>query len=161
MEKSILSIFALALALGCSQPQPHTTDSLGPSRALSFGAPFEAKGAISSTALEITIAGKDTVQATLTGEIVQSCQAKGCWMDVKLADNRTMKVTFRDYGFFLPVQDLKGRQVVFTGTAIRQETPVEEQRHYAKDAGKTADEIAGITAPVQELRFVADGVILR
>lgn len=161
MEKSFLSIFALALILGCSNPQPHTTANLSPSNALSFGTPFEAKDSISSSALEATIAGQDSVQATLTGEIVQSCRAKGCWMDVKLADNRTMKVTFRDYGFFLPVQDLAGRQVIFTGTAVRQETSVEEQRHYAKDAGKTANEIAAITAPVQELRFIADGVILK
>ncbi len=82
-------------------------------------------------------------------------------MDVKLKDSSTMKVTFRDYGFFLPTENLKGRTVVFTGTAKRETISVEDQRHYAKDAGKSNDEIAAITSPKEELRFVADGVILK
>lgn len=82
-------------------------------------------------------------------------------MDVKLAENSIMKVTFRDYGFFMPVEDLKGRKVVFTGIAKREVISVDDQRHYAKDAGKSETEIASITSPKEELRFVADGVILK
>ncbi|TXK26990.1 DUF4920 domain-containing protein [Pontibacter qinzhouensis] len=111
--------------------------------------------------LQQAVARKDSVQATVTAEIVESCQAKGCWMDVKLADNSTMKVKFRDYGFFLPTEDLSGRQVVFTGTAQMKTVSVADRKHYAEDAGKSEEEINEITTPSEELAFVADGVILR
>jgi hypothetical protein len=116
---------------------------------------------IPAAQLADAVAGKDSVQATVAAEVVESCQAKGCWMDVKLADNSTMKVTFRDYGFFVPAEDLQGRQVVFTGTARREVISVEDQRHYAQDAGKPAQEIADIKEPKEELRFIADGVLLK
>ncbi|MCC9167487.1 DUF4920 domain-containing protein [Pontibacter harenae] len=78
-----------------------------------------------------------------------------------MADNSAMKVTFRDYAFFLPVEDLKGREVVFTGTAKRQITSVADQQHYAKDAGKSEEEIQAITEPKEEIRFVANGIVLK
>ncbi|MBJ6118024.1 DUF4920 domain-containing protein [Pontibacter sp. BT310] len=116
---------------------------------------------LSVTQLEDAISEQDSVKATVNGVIVESCQSKGCWMDVKLADNSTMKVTFRDYGFFLPVEDLEGKTVVFTGTAKKEVISVEGQRHYAEDAGKSAAEISAITSPKEELRFVADGVKIK
>ncbi|GAB3539044.1 hypothetical protein GCM10027443_35130 [Pontibacter brevis] len=126
-----------------------------------YGAAVPEAGVIPATQLSEAVAGKDSLQATVAAEVVESCQAKGCWMDVKLADNSTMKITFRNYGFFVPVEDLKGRQVIFTGTAKREVISVEDQRHYAQDAGKPEAEIAAIIAPKEELRFIADGVILK
>jgi hypothetical protein len=38
--------------------------------------------------------------------------------------------------------------------------PVDHLRHYAKDAGKSAKEIAAITKPEQQLNFEADGVLV-
>ena len=127
----------------------------------SFGAAFAEENVVSTEQLQTLVQGKDSVEAVVTAEVVESCQSKGCWMDVKLADNSTMKVTFRDYGFFLPIEDLKGRTVVFTGTAKREVISVDDQRHYAQDAGKPKEEIAAITEPREELRFVADGVKLK
>ncbi|OKL41802.1 hypothetical protein A3841_11670 [Pontibacter flavimaris] len=126
-----------------------------------FGAPFSEENVLPAAALTAAVAGKDSVQATVAAEIKQSCQKKGCWMDVKLSDDSDMKVTFRDYGFFVPTENLEGRQVVFTGTAKRELVSVEDLRHFAEDAGKSEAEIAAITAPKEELRFVADGVILK
>ncbi len=82
-------------------------------------------------------------------------------MDVKLSDDSDMKVTFREYGFFVPTENLEGRQVVFTGTAKRELVSVEDLRHFAEDAGKSEAEVAAITQPREELRFVADGVLLK
>lgn len=153
-----------ALLAGCSQEQATTTaaeQQAAPTEANVYGSGFEEENVLSVTQLQDATASADSVNATVTGEIVQSCQSKGCWMDVRLADNSTMKVTFRDYGFFLPVEDLKGKTVVFTGTAKREEVSVDDQRHYAEDAGKSASEIAAITEPKVELRFVADGVKIK
>ena len=46
------------------------------------------------------------------------------------------------------------------GKAYYQITSLDELRHYAEDAGKSAEEIAAITEPKKELRFLASGVLL-
>ncbi|CAD5280911.1 MULTISPECIES: DUF4920 domain-containing protein [unclassified Imperialibacter] len=102
----------------------------------------------------------DSAYTKVRGTIVEVCQAKGCWMKLDLGNNETMRVTFKDYGFFVP-KDAKGREVVIEGVALKSLTPVEELQHYAKDAGKTAEEIAAIIEPVQELSFEAVGVLMR
>ncbi|TXF91355.1 DUF4920 domain-containing protein [Neolewinella aurantiaca] len=101
----------------------------------------------------------DTVQITLQGEVNEVCQAKGCWMTIAAGNGEEMMVKFKDYGFFMP-KDISGREVVMHGMAYYQITPVDELRHYAEDAGKSEEEIAEITEPKQELRFLADGVKL-
>ena len=167
MLRTLLILFVVATLVACNQTE-NPVQSTDTTRATSegfsyatFGTAFTEEGVLTTNQLQELVQGKDSLQAVVTAEIVECCQSKGCWMDVKLADNSTMKVTFRDYGFFMPVEDLKGRTVVFTGTAKREVTTVDDQRHYAKDAGKTDAEIAAITTPKEELKFVADGVILK
>ena len=70
-----------------------------------------------------------------------------------------MRVRFKDYGFFVP-KDIAGRQAVVEGYAFREVTTVEELRHYAEDEGLSAEEIAKITEPVEEVKFLASGVYL-
>ncbi|TPE41058.1 DUF4920 domain-containing protein [Pontibacter mangrovi] len=166
MKKATLLLCLAAITFACNQHQPATqaeatseTQSAAPDS--TFGASFAEENVLSATELVKAVAGQDSLQATVAAEIKESCQSKGCWMDVKLGDEGNMKVTFRDYGFFVPTQDLAGRQVVFTGTAKRELVSVEDLRHFAQDAGKSAEEIAAITEPREELRFVADGVILK
>ncbi|MFD2515487.1 DUF4920 domain-containing protein [Pontibacter locisalis] len=167
MNKLLLTCLAASLLFSCNQTDKVTQSASGiknettSAEKQTFGAAFTEENVINTSALQELAQGKDSVEAVVSAEIVESCQSKGCWMDVKLADKSTMKVTFRDYGFFLPVEDLKGRKIIFKGTAKREVISVEDQRHYAKDAGKPENEIAAITAPKEELRFVADGVILK
>ena len=167
MKKTLIVLLIASVAYGCSQKAPVTAASgeadadIATSPGTTYGAAVSEADVLPANQLVSALAGKDSLQATVAAEIAESCQAKGCWMDVRLSDGSTMKVTFRKYGFFVPVADLKGRQVVFTGTALHQQVSVEDQRHYAADAGKSAAEIAAITAPKKEVRFVADGVILR
>ncbi|MCC9135998.1 DUF4920 domain-containing protein [Pontibacter silvestris] len=166
MKAALRMLFFATALYSCNQTKPIsevTETTTGETRTVgnTFGSPFSESNPISISMLQQAIAGKDSVQATVSAEIVESCQAKGCWADVKLPDNRTMKVTFRDYAFFLPVEDLKGRTVVFSGTAKKEVVSVDAQRHYAQDAGKPAAEIAAITQPKEELHFVADGIVLK
>ena len=95
----------------------------------------------------------------VTGTVVSVCQNKGCWMKLDAGNGQTMMVTFKDYGFFVP-KDITGETVVIEGVAEMKTVSVEEQQHYAKDAGKTQAEIDAITQPKTELSFVADGVAL-
>ncbi|WP_341224764.1 DUF4920 domain-containing protein [uncultured Arcticibacterium sp.] len=101
----------------------------------------------------------NTANLEVEGEVNAVCQAKGCWMTVNLDNGETMRVTFKDYGFFVP-KNLAGTKVVFKGKPEVTETSVSELRHYAADAGKTKAEIMSITEPEIALTFVADGVLV-
>ncbi|MGV3540216.1 MAG: DUF4920 domain-containing protein, partial [Rufibacter sp.] len=71
-----------------------------------------------------------------------------------------MRVSYKDYGFFLPAQ-VKGKLVVFEGVAFHDTVSVEDQRHFAEDAGKSEAEIATITQPKPVISFVASGVTVK
>jgi hypothetical protein len=96
----------------------------------------------------------------VTGTVTSVCQAKGCWMTLDAGNGETMMVTFKDYGFFVP-KDISGKTVVIEGKAEIRTVSVDEQRHLAADAGKSQKEIEAITEPKDELRFVADGVLIK
>jgi hypothetical protein len=125
----------------------------------SFGEKIKPNGAITTGELAQKATQKDIVEAKVTGEVESVCQVKGCWMKVKMSDGQTMRVTFKDYGFFVP-KDIAGKTIVFEGNAKTKTTSVDELRHYAEDAGKSKDEIAKITEPKTELTFEANGVLI-
>jgi hypothetical protein len=125
-----------------------------------FGEKINDKGAIAATELPKKLGSKEKMTAKVTGTVESVCQAKGCWMKVKTEDGQTMRVSFKDYGFFVP-KDIAGKTVVIEGEAKIKTTPVAELQHYAEDAGKSKSEIAKITEPKRELTFVADGVIVK
>jgi hypothetical protein len=101
----------------------------------------------------------DTLDVKFTSNINSVCSKKGCWMRLDLGEEKEVMVKFKDYGFFMPL-DAKG-EVIVNGKAFVQETSVDELKHYAEDAGKSAEEIAKITEPKKTLSFVADGVLLK
>ena len=57
--------------------------------------------------------------------------------------------------------DLSGHDVVVNGWAHRSTVTKEDLQHYAKDAGKSDQEVAAITKDEQQLTFMADGVVVR
>jgi hypothetical protein len=124
-----------------------------------FGEKIKDKGAISTTELAQKAKEKPECNAKVSGVVESVCQVKGCWMKVKMSDGQSMRVTFKDYGFFVP-KDLAGKTVVFEGTAKTKTTSVDELRHYAEDAGKSKEEVAKITEPKTELTFEANGVLV-
>jgi Domain of unknown function (DUF4920) len=93
------------------------------------------------------------------GEVESVCQAAGCWMKIKLNDGSLMRVTFKDYGFFVP-KNIAGQKVIFEGTPSMKTTSVAELKHYAEDAGKSKAEIDQINTPKTELTFLANGVLV-
>ncbi|WP_420151473.1 DUF4920 domain-containing protein [Spirosoma sp.] len=117
-------------------------------------------GAIPATQLATKMGDKTEIPAKVEGTVESVCKVKGCWMNVKTGDGQTMRVTFKDYGFFVP-KDIVGKTVVVEGTAETTTTPVADLRHFAKDAGKSQEEIEKITEPEKALTFVADGVIVK
>ncbi len=102
----------------------------------------------------------DTIEAKITATINSVCQAKGCWMQLDLGEDKEVMVRFKDYGFFIP-KDAAGKEVVVRGKAYLQDLSTEDQQHFAKDAGKSPTEIAAITIPKAAYAFEADGVLLK
>ena len=125
-----------------------------------FGKKINEKSAIEASRLPAKMGDKESMNTKVTGTVESVCQAKGCWMKLKMDNGETMRVTFKDYGFFVP-KDIAGKTVVVEGLAQKKTTPVSELRHYAEDAGKSKAEIAQITDPKDELAFVANGVIVK
>ena len=124
------------------------------------GKKISEKGALPATQLVAKMGEKDKMPAKVEGTVESVCKMKGCWMKVKTGEGQVMRVSFKDYGFFVP-KDIVGKTVVMDGTAETTTTPVSELRHYAEDAGKSKEEIEKITEPEKALTFVADGVIVK
>lgn len=125
----------------------------------SFGKTVNKEGAVPANTLPALMRKQDSLNINLIGKVVGVCRKKGCWMTIDLENGDTMRVTFRDYGFFVP-QEAFGKQAIIKGTAKRETTTVDKLRHYAQDAGKSAKEIAAINNAEEELVFVADEVVL-
>lgn len=102
----------------------------------------------------------DSLSLKVTARVDEVCQMKGCWMRLNLEDGRQVMVRFKDYGFFMP-KDIAGKEVIVNGRAFIKETSVDEQRHYAEDAGKSENDIAAITKAKKSFAFEADGVLLK
>lgn len=96
----------------------------------------------------------------ISGELSSVCQKKGCWTILETEDKRNVRMTFENYGFFLPV-DYAGKQVIAEGKGLKKVTSVNELRHYAEDAGKSEEEILAITEPKTEYLFEASGVLVK
>ncbi|SHK47190.1 DUF4920 domain-containing protein [Hymenobacter psychrotolerans] len=124
-----------------------------------YGAAVSSAGAKPLSELKQVLGTQDSVQVKLIGQADAVCQAKGCWLTMKTPEGQEMRVRFKDYAFFVP-KDIAGRTVVINGWAHREEVPVSDLQHYAKDAGKSEKEIAAITKPEEQLNFEADGILV-
>ena len=144
--KKIVTLFALILFTTVSFTQAQT-----------FGDELSDAKAVKATTLAKKMEGKETMQVKLTGEINEVCQMKGCWMTVDAGKDSEIRVTFKDYGFFVP-KDASGKTVVFEGEAKYETVDVKTLKHFAEDAGKSQEEIDAITEPETKLTFVATGV---
>lgn len=129
----------------------------------SFGKEIDASNAISGVLMSQQydkLSTSDTLSTKFTAKVIEVCQAKGCWMRLELNKGEEAMIKFKDYGFFVP-KDITGREVVVNGNAFVNQMSVEEQKHYAKDGGKSEEEITKITEPKKTYGFLADGVLLK
>lgn len=94
----------------------------------------------------------------VTGSVTEVCKVKGCWMMLR-AGKSQVRVTFKDYGFFMP-KNLVGRKVALEGVLTEETLTEKDARHYAEDAGKSKKEIAKIVGDQNEYSFEATGVLV-
>src|SRR5688500_14428925 len=92
------------------------------------------------------------------GLVETACQNKGCWMQVvPEAGQSGMRVTFKDYGFFVP-KDSKGQRARMEGVVAVKKLSKDEAQHLADEGAKLNRDADGTAL---EISFVATGVELR
>ena len=124
-----------------------------------FGSSVTAEGALDASNIDAKMTDPSTKNVKVMGTIQEVCQVKGCWMTMDVGNQQSMRITFKDYGFFVPPES-SGRTAILQGQLKTETIDVPTLRHFAKDAGKSEQEIAAISQPKVELTFVADGVLL-
>jgi len=159
------AVCSLLLALGCNTskaPAPEPAAAPAPSAALpphkTFGAPL---GASPAVPLADVLKAPDKFadqNVTVEGEVRRACTRKGCWMELAEAQDAAApgcRVTFKDYGFFVPIDS--------AGSKARVEAKVESKvvkpelvAHLESEGAKFADKSADGSA--REVRLVATGV---
>ncbi|MGI9291280.1 MAG: DUF4920 domain-containing protein [Gammaproteobacteria bacterium] len=104
-----------------------------------FGAPMADKN--SGLTLKEIIAGESDFtgqEVRVSTRIAKVCQKKGCFF-VATEGEASARVTFADYGFFIPT-DSGGKQVTMVGTFSRKAITPEQAAHYTEDLGEPAGE---------------------
>jgi hypothetical protein len=102
---------------------------------------------------------EDTVEVVFSTKIDAVCQKKGCWMDVDLDNDAVARVTFLDYGFFVPL-NAAGSEAIVKGKAFWKADTAAEKRHYAEDAGGSIEEIE-LDEDAYAPHIVATGVLIK
>ena len=173
MKKTLYSLIILAVAVSCGGGGNHddhdhdhndsaeVTEATMVAPLAYFGSEITEEGAVDVNTIEAALGDADSVRVKIAGTVDKVCQVKGCWMTMNYNDEGdAMRVSFKDYGFFVP-KNIDGKEAVIDGYAYIETTSVEDLKHYAEDAGQSEDEIAAITDSKTELTFVADGVIVK
>lgn len=95
----------------------------------------------------------------VTGVIVRSCKMEGCWMELApTAAAKSVRVTFKDHGFFIPL-DAAGMQAKAEGVfKIKTLTKAEVDHLVNEDGAKFAN--INKDGTVTEIAFEAVGVEL-
>jgi hypothetical protein len=166
MKHRISVLLVVTLVVSCTQTgespdQSELFTSEATTRAVwdSYGEPIDDQNAVSISAVVDDFVLGEQKSFKVSGTLVQVCQSKGCWTTLATDDGRIVKMTFANYGFFLPT-DAAGRALIAEGVGFKKISTVEEQRHFLEDAGATPEEIAAITEEKVEYAFEAMGVLL-
>lgn len=72
-------------------------------------------------------------------KINKVCQKKGCFFIAQHGQS-IMRVSFKDYGFFIPT-DSFNKSVQLNGNVIAKQRSEEQAEHFKKDLGKDSDSI--------------------
>jgi hypothetical protein len=134
-----LPSFAFALGLIVNSQSAAYADTIRLSEPLvkdntseTFGAPLNTK------LTKVSLAELATSSSSLLGKpfrlqtkIAKVCQKKGCFF-IAQQDEHILRVSFKDYGFFIPT-DSSGKIVTLTGELIQKEMTQEQAKHFAAD----------------------------
>jgi Domain of unknown function (DUF4920) len=139
----------LAAPAGDAPPAP------APGKVLLRGAPLP-KG--TPVTVELLLKdGREGQTVLVEGTVRRACSHKGCWMELAPADGPGVRVTFKDYAFFVPI-DSAGARARVAGT-VKVTTLSKEHADHLAGEGAVLKRAADETA--REVQVVASGVELR
>ena len=169
MKKSflIVALAAGSFAFSCQQKTEETATTttyevVGEAEVVpgNYGNIVEATEIVTTAEMVSSVEAKGEFTGKISGEIKEVCTKKGCWFSMELPNGESMRVTFKDYGFFLPTNS-QGFPIVIEGVATLTETDVETLRHYAEDKGVSKEEVEAITEPERKITFEATGAMIK
>lgn len=139
-----LMIFPLLLIFACGSTQKEYK---------SFGTEISATEPIEVNQL-LSLVNESKSTFKVKGTVEEVCQMKGCWMTLRNEEGVSVRITFKDYGFFVPL-DISGREVILEGIAFKEELEEDVAKHYADDGGLEYDD-----SMKSQITFVAEGVLV-
>ena len=152
-----LVLAAVLVVVGCKPappPDPRTTSS--------YGAGIVAKGEPVALATVLKDPDKYADKAVLTdGKVRAACTRRGCWMELAEAMDKGKpgcRVTFKDYGFFVPTNS-QGAEARVEGKVAVRAIAADEVAHLESEGGSFPNKLPDGTA--REVRIVATGVELK
>ena len=164
-----LLLLPLLLLVACADAPADSETSAEPTEAATvaantFGEAVPDGDALTPDALIAdaeTYAGKTVVVEGVAREV---CQQAGCWLTFSDDEGQLVRINVpRDesesYVYTFP-KDAAGQTVRVTGILDVTPESVEDQRHYAEDAGASPEEVAAITEPKNTLVLTALGAEL-
>ncbi len=98
-------------------------------------------------------------EVKLEGVARKVCQKKGCWMTVDADPHGSIRVTFKDYGFFVP-KDISGKTVIVEGIIDEANLSGEMKEHYRKEEGMSEEDASEVIEASENHAIVASGVIV-
>jgi hypothetical protein len=155
MKTSLTLLFLLVISCLVYAQPPDVPATPG----TTFGAGTTADQAFAVTELPVFLKDKESAEVKVIAKVTDVCPKKGCWMSLEMPDKSTVFVKMKDYAFFVPLEMI-GKTIVIEGEAKKIVTSVAELKHYAEDAKKSKEEIDAITAPKEEIRLMAKGILV-
>ncbi|GAB5521318.1 MAG: DUF4920 domain-containing protein [Rhodothermales bacterium] len=161
----ILSCALVVLLLTACQQPADLERAPQPDAYTAYGATVEEDGAlpIQAVAAEPEMYTEQNVK--VEGTIVKVCQMKGCWLTLDLGDGETVRVAVDkteegEYTFMFP-KDISGRRVIMDAYFETKFQSVEDQAHFARDEGKTQEEIDAMNLqPERQMWLTAYGALV-
>lgn len=159
MKKITILAFSLFALVSCEN---NSKAEEFPDPYLAVGEDFPADNILTATEMHErfkNLEEGDTIDVKFKSDVNAVCKNKGCWMRVDMPVGEEALVKFKDYAFFVP-KDIEEKEVVVNGKAYVTHMSVDEQRHFAEDAGKSPEEVEAIVEPEKTLSILAEGVII-
>ena len=116
MKKLLILLSVVTIMASCGSKQENKEESTTQESTGTYGAKIDEAGAVPVAQMMADMGGKSEISAKVEGTITECCKKKGCWMNIDKGDGTTMKVTFKDYAFFVP-KDAGGKTAIMQGRA--------------------------------------------
>lgn len=139
-------------------PEPEAKPASAPHQA--FGAPLGQSPATSLASVLKTPDAFADRSVTVEGDVRRACTRKGCWMELSEGQDASApgcRVTFKDYGFFVPTDSAGSKAKVEARVESKVLKP-ELVAHMESEGAKFAEKAPDGSA--REVRLVATGVEL-